>query len=117
MQQHGMHWHTNWGNAAVSIGEQLPDDGLVRPNMLQLNVNLMTFQNKGEIVNGLFCIRDGNDWTSDTSMQQDVEIQYITTEKCLSSSNITICRNEFISRYKLLRLNLQNKDIYFFLVY
>jgi hypothetical protein len=31
VQQHGMHWHTNWCSAAVSIGEQLSEDGLVRP--------------------------------------------------------------------------------------
>jgi hypothetical protein len=43
-------------------------------NMLQSNVILMTFWNKSETVNGLCCIRDENEWTSDTSMQQDAEI-------------------------------------------
>jgi hypothetical protein len=33
----------NWCSAVVSTGEQLPEDGLVRPNMLQLNVILMAF--------------------------------------------------------------------------
>jgi hypothetical protein len=30
MQQHGMHWHTNWCSVAVSDCEKLPKDGLVR---------------------------------------------------------------------------------------
>jgi hypothetical protein len=31
MQLHGMHIHRNWCSAAVSISEQLPEDGLERP--------------------------------------------------------------------------------------
>jgi hypothetical protein len=34
-------------------------------NMLQLNTILRKFQNKGEAVNSLCCIRDGNEGTSD----------------------------------------------------
>jgi hypothetical protein len=26
-----MHWHKNWCSAAVSVGENLPEDDLVRP--------------------------------------------------------------------------------------
>jgi hypothetical protein len=43
-------------------------------NMIQLDVTLMEFLNKGETMNTLVCIRDRNELTSDILMQQDAEI-------------------------------------------
>jgi hypothetical protein len=31
VKQNGIHRHTNWSSAAVSVSEQFPEDGHVRP--------------------------------------------------------------------------------------
>jgi hypothetical protein len=36
MQQHVMHWHKNSCSAAISIAEQLPEDGVERPKHITI---------------------------------------------------------------------------------
>jgi hypothetical protein len=36
IKQHGMHWRKNWCSAAVSTGEQLSEDDLVRPKYVAI---------------------------------------------------------------------------------
>jgi hypothetical protein len=41
-----MHRHANWCSAAVAVGEQLPEDGLVRPKHVAIECDFK----KGKVV-------------------------------------------------------------------
>jgi hypothetical protein len=53
----------NWCSAAVSISEQLPEDGLVRPKHVATKCDFSDIYKINDRLNGLCCFREGNERT------------------------------------------------------
>jgi hypothetical protein len=52
----------------------MPEDGQAGPKQVAIDVILMSFYIKDRLYTVLSCIKDGGEWVSDTSMQQDAQI-------------------------------------------